>query len=127
MASCILAELDDTSPTVFDEDPDEYTVHAAARRMSSHPTQGGGRVWQDFGAPDCDRQIELHTGGMEAATYDALVAKYIQAGKQWKWTDHEGDSYQVVFREPAEHRRLFSSFESTVAPIFRTPEWFRDG
>ncbi len=98
MAECVLSELDDSNPTSLDVDPDTYEDSAPMRRLSSHPTLGGGRVWQDFAAHACDRQIRLHTGWMEEATRDAFLTKFNQQGKVWKWADHMGNAYKVVFR-----------------------------
>ena len=97
-SSCCLSYPDDTDPTYLDEDPITYEAGPPERRASTQPTFGGGRVLQDFGVSDADRQIKLRTDWMETATLVALETKFAVAGQLWKWTDHEGDSYLVFFR-----------------------------
>jgi len=49
--------------------------------MSAHAT-ADGRVRQDSGAPDADRQISLRTDWMSETTLDAFRAKLAQVGIQ---------------------------------------------
>lgn len=99
MSLCCLSYPDDTEPTYLDEDPIEYSGGPPAeRRISSHPTLGGGRVWQDFGAPEVDRQISLRVDWMLPATLAAFTEKFAVVGQVWKWVDHEADEYRVIFR-----------------------------
>jgi hypothetical protein len=98
MAPCALSYPDGTSPTALDENPSLYEDGPAERRLSSHATFGGERVWQDFGAPERDRRIRLRTDWMSQATLDAFAAKYALVGQLWRWVDHVGHEYRVVFR-----------------------------
>jgi len=113
MASqCCLSYPNDTDPTYLDFDPAEYTAGPPARRSSSHPTMDGSRVIQDFGVSDADREITLRTGWVEPGTLDDLREKFAVTGQAWKWTDHEGDSYLVFFRDlKADHLRGVEAFE----------------
>jgi len=97
MGVCYLSDLDGSGATYLDEDPALYEDGPSERRLSSHPTFGGGRVWQDFGAKTEDRRIRVRTDYMTQATLDAFRAKFEQTGKVWKWSDHRGNAYQVVF------------------------------
>ena len=96
-STCVLSEVDGSEPTYLDEDPALYDDGPAERRASAHAT-ADGRVWQDFGAPDVDRQIRLRTDWMGEATLDALKAKLAQIGKFWRWVDNQGHEYRVFFR-----------------------------
>jgi len=96
-STCVLSEIDGSDPTYLDEDPIQYDDGPAERRASAHAT-ADGRVWQDFGAPDVDRQIRLRTDWMGEATLDALKAKLAQIGKFWRWVDNQGHEYRVFFR-----------------------------
>jgi hypothetical protein len=99
------------APTYLDWDPIQYEV-TKARRSSTHVTMGGGRVHQDFGASDADRQINLRTDYMEAATLASFREKFAVVGQVWTWTDHEGDAYSVFFRElKATHLQGQEAFE----------------
>jgi|GEM_PF-1746802 len=91
-------EPEDPEITYLDEDPSAYNDGPPERRVSSHAAMGGERVWQDFGAPDIDRQIALKTDWMEAATLEAFRAKFAVVGQVWKWVDHNGHEYRVFFR-----------------------------
>jgi len=97
-SSCYLSLPDDSEKTYLDEDPESYDDGPAERRMSSEETIGGGRVWQDFGAADVDRAIRLRTGWMTQATLDLFKAKFALVAQAWKWADHKGRVYLVVFR-----------------------------
>jgi len=97
MAACFLSEIDGSDPTYLDEDPIAYDDGPAERRMSAQAT-ADGRVWQDFGAPDVDRQVRLRTEWMSETTLDALEAKFAQVGKLWRWVDNRGHEYRVLFR-----------------------------
>jgi len=96
-STCVLSEVDGSEPTYLDEDPALYDDGPAERRASAHAT-ADGRVWQDFGAPDVDRQIRLRTDWMGEATLEALKAKLAQIGKFWRWVDSQGHEYRVFFR-----------------------------
>ena len=96
-STCVLSEIDGSDPTYLDEDPIQYDDGPVERRASAHAT-ADGRVWQDFGAPDVDRQIRLRTDWMGEATLDALKAKLAQIGKFWRWVDNQGHEYRVFFR-----------------------------
>lgn len=89
---------DDSEKTYLDEDPESYDDGPPDRRMSSAETIGGGRVWQDFGAQDVDRTIRVRTGWMTQATLDLFKAKFAVVPQAWKWADHKGRAYLVVFR-----------------------------
>ena len=97
-ASCYMSKPDDSEKTYLDEDPALYEDGPADRRASSHATFGGSRVWQDFGAPDVDRQIRLRTDWMTKATLEAFEAKFATAGQVWKWVDQKGHEYRAFFR-----------------------------
>lgn len=97
-ASCYMSKPDDSEKTYLDEDPALYEDGPADRRASSHATFGESRVWQDFGAPDIDRQIRLRTDWMTEATLEAFEAKFAVVGQVWKWVDHRGHEYRVFFR-----------------------------
>ena len=97
-ASCYMSKPDDGETTYLDEDPAFYEDGPPERRASSHATFGGSRVWQDFGAPDMDRQIRLRTDWMTETTLDAFMAKFAVMGQIWKWVDHKGHEYRVFFR-----------------------------
>ena len=96
-STCILSEVDGSDPTYLDEDPILYDNGPAERRASAHAT-ADGRVWQDFGALEVDRQIRLRTDWMSEATLDAVKTKFAQAGTVWKWVDSSGHEYRVFFR-----------------------------
>jgi hypothetical protein len=97
-STCYLSLPDDSAKIYLDEDPETYDDGPAERRMSSQETMGGGRVWQDFGVQDLDRTIRLKTGWMTQATLDAFKTKLAVLAQVWKWADHKGRSYLVVFR-----------------------------
>ncbi len=96
-STCVLSELDSSDPTYLDEDPITYDDGPAERRVSAQPT-AEGRVWQDFGAFDVDRQIRLRTDWMSGTTLAAFRAKFAQVGKLWRWVDNRGHEYRVLFR-----------------------------
>jgi len=96
-STCILSEIDGSEPTYLDEDPALYDDGPAERRASAYAT-ADGRVWQDFGAPDVDRQIRLRTDWMSEATLDAVKTKFAQVGTLWRWVDNQGREYRVLFR-----------------------------
>jgi len=96
-SSCVLSAIDGSDPTFLDEDPALYDDGPAERRASAHAT-ADGRVWQDFGAPDVDRQIKLRTDWMTQTTLDAMRAKFAQVGTVWRWVDNGGHEYRVFFR-----------------------------
>jgi len=96
-STCVLSAIDGSNPTSLDEDPIQYDDGPAERRVSTQAT-ADGRVWQDFGALDVDRQIRLRTDWMGEATLDAMKAKYAQAGKLWRWVDNQQHEYRVLFR-----------------------------
>lgn len=97
MAACFLSEIDGSDPTYLDEDPIQYDDGPAERRVSAHATTDG-RVWQDFGALDVDRQIRLRTDWMTQDTLDDFVSKFGSVGKLWRWVDNQGHEYRVLFR-----------------------------
>jgi len=97
MAECCLSYPDESEPTYLDEDPSRYDDRPAERRASTQAT-AEGRVWQDFGAPDVDRQIRLRTDWMSTDTLAAFRAKYEAVGQIWRWVDHRGHEYRVFFR-----------------------------
>jgi hypothetical protein len=97
VARCFLSEIDGSSPTYLDEDPIQYDDGPAERRASAHATTDG-RVWQDFGVLDVDRQIRLRTDWMSEATLDAVKTKFAQVGTVWRWVDNQGHEYRVFFR-----------------------------
>ncbi len=97
MASCYLSNLDGSDPTYLDEDPIQYDDGPAERRVSAQAT-ADGRVWQDFGALEVDRQIKLRTDWMTQATLDAMKDKFAQVGAVWRWADSGGHEYRVLFR-----------------------------
>jgi len=96
-STCVLSEVDGSDPTHLDEDPILYDDGPAERRVSAHATTDG-RVWQDFGAPDVDRQIRLRTDWTAQDTLDDFLAKFAQVGKLWRWVDNRGHEYRVLFR-----------------------------
>jgi DNA-binding IclR family transcriptional regulator len=96
-STCLLSEVDGSDPTYLDEDPIQYDDGPAERRASAYAT-ADGRVWQDFGATDVDRQIRLRTDWMTQATLDAFKAQFAQAGKLWRWVDNQEHEYRVLFR-----------------------------
>jgi len=96
-STCVLSEVDGSNATYLDEDPIQYDDGPAERRVSAQAT-ADGRVWQDFGALDVDRQIRLRTDWMTQTTLDAFNAKFAQAGTVWGWVDSSGHEYQVFFR-----------------------------
>jgi len=97
MPFCCLSNPDNSDPTSLDENPLQYDDGPAERRASAHAT-ADGRVWQDFGALDVDRQIRLRTGWMTQTTLDAFSAKFAQVGTVWSWVDNGGHEYRVFFR-----------------------------
>jgi len=99
MALCYLdyVEEEETDPTYLDVNPVEYAI-SNPRRSSSHPTMGGSRVHQDFGAQTADREIRLRTDWMEAATLEDFQEKFAVIGEVWKWADFEDNGYLVFFR-----------------------------
>jgi len=97
VARCFLSEIDGSSPTYLDEDPIVYDDGPAERRASAHAT-ADGRVWQDFGVLDVDRQIRLRTDWMSETTLDGFKAKFAQVGKLWRWVDNLEHEYRVLFR-----------------------------
>ena len=96
-STCVLSEIDGSDATYLDEDPIQYDDGPAERRASAHAT-ADGRVWQDFGALEVDRQIRLRTDWMSETTLDALKAKFGSAGTLWRWVDNQGHEYRVLFR-----------------------------
>jgi hypothetical protein len=96
-STCVLSEIDGSNATYLDEDPIQYDDGPAERRASAHAT-ADGRVWQDFGATDVDRQIRVRTDWISEATLGALKAKFAQTGRLWRWVDNGGDEYRVFFR-----------------------------
>ena len=96
-STCVLSEVDGSNATYLDEDPIQYDDGPAERRVSAHAT-ADGRVWQDFGALDVDRQIRLRTDWMSETTLDAVKTKFAQVGKLWRWVDNQGHEYRVLFR-----------------------------
>ena len=97
MAACFLSETDGSDPSYLDEDPIQYDDGPAERRVSAHAT-ADGRVWQDFGALDVDRQIRLRTDWMAQDTLDDFVSKFGVTGKIWRWVDNQEHEYRVLFR-----------------------------
>ena len=97
MSACFLSAIDGSDPTYLDEGPILYDDGSAERRVSAHAT-ADGRVWQDFGALDVDRQLRLRTDWMSQATLDAFEAKFAVTAQVWKWLDHKGHEYRVFFR-----------------------------
>jgi hypothetical protein len=102
-STCVLSEIDGSNFASLDEDPILYEDGPAERRVSSQAT-AGGRVWQDFGALDVDRQIRLRTDWMTQDTLDDFASKYAQAGKLWRWVDNQGHEYRVLFRSLSPER-----------------------
>jgi hypothetical protein len=98
-SACYLSKPDDSEKTYLDEDPTAYDDAPPERRASSVATLGGGRVWQDFGARDVDRELRVRCDWMSQATLDALRAKYAAVGQLWKWVDHKGHDYRVFFAD----------------------------
>jgi hypothetical protein len=98
-SACYMSKPDGSEAVYLDEDPAYYDDGPAERRASSSPTLGGGRVWQDFGVHDVDREIRLRTDWMSEATLAALKAKYATTAQVWKWVDHKGHDYRVFFAE----------------------------
>ena len=96
-STCVLSEVDGSNATYLDEDPIQYDDGPAERRVSAQAT-ADGRVWQDFGALDVDRQIRLRTDWMTQTTLDAFNAKFAEAGTVWRWVDNQGHEYRVFFR-----------------------------
>ena len=96
-STCVLSEIDGSNATYLDEDPILYDDGPAERRASAHAT-ADGRVWQDFGALDVDRQIRLRTDWMTQSTLDAFSAKFAQVGTVWRWVDGSGHEYRIFFR-----------------------------
>jgi len=97
VSACFLSAIDGSDPTYLDEGPILYDDGSAERRVSAHAT-ADGRVWQDFGALDVDRQLRLRTDWMSQATLDAFEAKFAVTAQVWKWLDHKGHEYRVFFR-----------------------------
>jgi len=97
VAACFLSETDGSDPSYLDEDPIQYDDGPAERRVSAHAT-ADGRVWQDFGALDVDRQIRLRTDWMAQDTLDDFASKLAQVGKLWRWVDNQEHEYRVLFR-----------------------------
>jgi len=97
VAACFLSETDGSDPSYLDEDPIQYDDGPAERRVSAHAT-ADGRVWQDFGALDVDRQIRLRTDWMAQDTLDDFVSKFGVTGKIWRWVDNQEHEYRVLFR-----------------------------
>jgi hypothetical protein len=101
MAECVLSDLDDGNPVTFDVDPSVYDDRPATRRGSSHAVLNGERVWQDWGPKDADRRIKLKTEWMESATLASLQSMFAAAATLYKWVDHFGNTYTVIFAELA--------------------------
>lgn len=101
MASCYMVAVGgDVEDRVYlDYDPISYDDNVAARRLSSHATFGGGRVWQDFGIADVDQQIRLRTEWMSGSTLTSFQTLYAALGTPYTWVDHKAGSYTVLFRE----------------------------
>ena len=96
-STCVLSEIDGSDPTYLDEDPILYDNGPAERRASAHAT-ADGRVWQDFGALEVDRQIRLRTDWMTQDTLDDFLTKFAQVGTLWRWVDNREHEYRVLFR-----------------------------
>lgn len=96
-STCVLSEIGGSDPTCLDEDPILYDNGPAERRASAHAT-ADGRVWQDFGALEVDRQIRLRTDWMTQDTLDDFLTKFAQVGTLWRWVDNQGHEYRVFFR-----------------------------
>jgi len=96
-STCVLSEIDGSNATYLDEDPIQYDDGPAERRVSTQAT-ADGRVWQDFGAPDVDRQIRLRTDWMSETTLGAFKTKFVQVGNLWRWVDTQEHEYRVLFR-----------------------------
>ena len=96
-STCVLSEIDGSDPTYLDEDPIVYDDGPAERRVSAHAT-ADGRVWQDFGTLDVDRQIRLRTDWMTQETLDDFASKFAEVGKLWRWVDNQSHEYRVLFR-----------------------------
>jgi hypothetical protein len=103
VAHCFLSEIDGSDSTYLDEAPILYDDGPAERRVSAHAT-ADGRVWQDFGALDVDRQLRLRTDWMSEATLDALKTKFGSIAKLWRWVDNQGHEYRVLFRSLSPQR-----------------------
>ncbi len=95
--TCYLESLADGSKVYVDVDPARYDDSPPARRVSSHVTDGGSRVVQDFGVADCDRTISASFAWMCGATLAAFDARYRAVGTPWIWHDHKGHVYLVLF------------------------------
>jgi len=96
-SACYLSSLDGSDPTYLDEDPIQYDDGPAERRVSAQATVDG-RVWQDFGVLDVDRQLRLRTDWMTQDTLDDFVSKFAEIGTLWRWVDNQGHEYRVLFR-----------------------------
>ncbi len=94
--SCYLESPATGVRTYVDEDPARYDDAPPARRVSSHDTDGGTRVVQDFGVADCDRTLRASFGWMSGSTLAAFDACYRAVGAAWLWHDHKGRVYLVV-------------------------------
>jgi hypothetical protein len=103
VAACFLSETDGSDPSYLDEDPIQYDDGPAERRVSAHAT-ADGRVWQDFGALDVDRQIRLRTDWMTGDPLEGFTTKFGSAGKLWRWVDNQGHEYRVLFRSLSPER-----------------------
>ena len=96
-STCVLSEIDGSNPTYLDEDPIQYDDGPAERRVSAQAT-ADGRVWQDFGVLDVDRQIRLRTDWMTQDTLDDFASKFTSTGTLWRWVDNQEREYRVLFR-----------------------------
>ncbi len=86
-STCVLSEVDGSNATSLDEDPIVYDDGPAVRRVSTQAT-ADGRVWQDFGALDVDRQIRLRTDWMSETTLEAFKA-YNQDVKEGRFPERK--------------------------------------
>jgi len=102
-STCVLSEIDGSNATYLDEDPIQYDDGPAERRVSAQAT-ADGRVWQDFGALDVDRQIRLRTDWMTGDPLEDFTTKFGSAGKLWRWVDNQGHEYRVLFRSLSPER-----------------------
>jgi len=104
MGTLYLAQTDRSEKTYLDVDPIEYESEEP-RRMSSHRTDGGSQVHQDFGVYDADRTIRLRTMWMSKETLWAFEAKFREQATTWLLHDHWGDEYHVIFVDLRPTRR----------------------
>ncbi|MFB3880955.1 MAG: hypothetical protein ACE149_06810 [Armatimonadota bacterium] len=96
-ATCYLQSLVDGTKLYPDVDPLGYDDSPPARRVSSHVTDGGTRVWQDFGVADGDGTLSVPFPWMAGATVAAFEAAYRTQAAGWLWHDPKGHEYLVLF------------------------------